>query len=330
MRFARAAFLLPVSIVLTGCGYVHFGRLPSAPHGDAALAAAFSDLTTEHKILKQELALARKESDTLRVALERTGSGTAPGTSSDLVSRLGEVSQELATLRANYTKLKSERGTEPTSDPRMSVAAKTELEENLAASLRNSRQLQTENAQLRADLEKTRAENASLSEQLKIAAGRDERAQAELAQLNLDLLAQKEARARAENAATAVRAQLDTVLAHGGGIPSAMATRESAVSIGSALQTAKAPPAGSLAIAELRTNPVSVGTSPAFSMAVVGRTTARSPRVHVVQAGDTLESIARQYFGTPDRWREIRDANATLLRGTESLRTGMELQLPEN
>jgi hypothetical protein len=74
MRFARAAFLLIVSIVLTGCGYVHFGRLPSAPQGDAALATAYSDLTTEHKILKQELALARKEGDALRIALEHTGS----------------------------------------------------------------------------------------------------------------------------------------------------------------------------------------------------------------------------------------------------------------
>jgi nucleoid-associated protein YgaU len=210
------------------------------------------------------------------------------------------------------------------------VAANAELEEKLAASLRNYTQLQTENAQLRADLGKTRAENASLSEQLKLAAAREERAQAEFAQLNVDLLAQTEARTRAENATAAVRTQLDTVLAHAGGQPSTTATRESAISIGSALQIAKAPPAGSLPIAELRADRASVGTSPDFSTAVGGRATVSRPRVHVVQAGDTLESIARHYFGTPDRWRAIYDANATLRGNDESLRVGMELQLPEN
>ncbi len=70
MRVLRVLVSVLPLIVFSGCGYVHFGRLPKV-NGDAALQQANFDLGTQQKILKQELALARKETDTLRNALER-------------------------------------------------------------------------------------------------------------------------------------------------------------------------------------------------------------------------------------------------------------------
>jgi nucleoid-associated protein YgaU len=49
----------------------------------------------------------------------------------------------------------------------------------------------------------------------------------------------------------------------------------------------------------------------------------------VVKAGDTLETIARQYLGAPDRWTAIYDANRAQLSNGQPMRAGMELQIPE-
>ncbi len=322
MRPVCALFALLAPLLLTGCGYIHFGRLPAAPvtGTDSAMATAYSSLSTEHKILKQELVLARREGDTLRVALERAGSGGV-GTA-DFAARLAESSRELATLRANYAKLQAERGaTAP--DARALAAARSDLEDKLASSLRNYTQLQEENTRLKLEVDRTRAENQTLNEQLKVATVQVERTQITLAQLNTDLVAQKEARARAEQSAEAVRAQLNTVLAHGAGASSAT-PREPVATPATSLQIAKAPPADSSPTAELRLNAERLRTSPSPTPA------AKPPRVHIVQAGDTLEKIARQYYNAPDRWRTVYDANTALLSTGQPLRAGMELQIPEN
>lgn len=319
MRPARALFILLAPLLCTGCGYIHFGRLPAAPAtaGDAAMATAYSNLSTEHKILKQELVLARREGDTLRVVLERAGAGTGAG-SADLIARMNESSRELAALRASYAKLQAERGaTAP--DARALTAARSDLEEKLAVSLRHHTQLQEENARLKLEVDRTRAENLALGEQLKTATVQIERAQITLAQLNTDLIAQKEARARAEQSAEAVRAQLTAVMAHSGSTP-----RDPAAPAPSGLQIAKAPPADSSPTAELRLSvePLRTKSSPPPAP--------KAARTHAVQIGDTLEKIARQYYGAPDRWRVIYEANTAQLSDGQPLREGMTLQIPED
>ncbi len=321
MRLARTLLAILVPLALTGCGYVHFGRMPTpmAGQGDAAMAAAYTNLATEHKILKQELALARKEGDALRSALDRSGSGSAGVSAAEVSARLSDTTRELAALRASYAKLQGERtGAVADGSPAAVAAAKSELEEKLAVSLRNFTELQEENARLRTEVTRTRADNESLTEKLKAAAIQAERTQATLAQLNTDLIAQKEARARAEQAAESVRAQLGTVLAHGSAVVAA-GSREP-----SALQIAKAPPAGASPTAELR-----LDTEQVRRPAEPG-TSVKARRTHVVLAGDTLEKIAQQYYGTSDRWRALYDANLPLLKNGQSLRVGMELLIPEN
>jgi nucleoid-associated protein YgaU len=51
---------------------------------------------------------------------------------------------------------------------------------------------------------------------------------------------------------------------------------------------------------------------------------ASSPRVHIVQAGDTLGEIAYAALGTSKRWREIADLNG----GSERIFLGQRLKLP--
>lgn len=51
-------------------------------------------------------------------------------------------------------------------------------------------------------------------------------------------------------------------------------------------------------------------------------------RRHTVARGDTLFSLAQQYYGNRSRWRDIYEANRTQLPDANSLRLGMELVIP--
>jgi len=321
MRSVRVTLAILVPTLLSGCGYIHFGRLEKSPvgGGDAALAAAYSNLSTEHKILKQELLLARKEGDALRTALER-GTGASAG---DAAARLDETTKELAALRLSYAKLQAERASS-----NIAVAADSprlrELEDKLAVSLRNYTQLQEENTRLRGDLERTRGDNVALADQLKTAAARNEQAQSALEMLNVELLAQKQARARADQAADSARAQLSVVLAKGAGDAT---TGQPVPATTAALQLSRSPSAGATPTAELRTDAERLRRT-SESTAVATTPITPRPAVHVVAVGDTLEKLAVKYYGAAERWRAIYEANLTLLGGGQALRIGMELKLP--
>lgn len=52
------------------------------------------------------------------------------------------------------------------------------------------------------------------------------------------------------------------------------------------------------------------------------------PTTHTVVSGDTLGSIALNYYGKSSKWREIRDANPDTLGGGIKLSLGMNLNIP--
>jgi len=52
------------------------------------------------------------------------------------------------------------------------------------------------------------------------------------------------------------------------------------------------------------------------------------PTTHTVVSGDTLGSIALNYYGKSSKWRDIRDANPNNLNGGIKLSLGMELNIP--
>src|ERR1017187_7534759 len=88
MRCSHAPAALLLLLAFSGCGYVHFGKLPTALATDGTLDAAYSDLSTRHKMLQQELAIARKEGDALRAALDNRTDG-----SGELTARLTETTR---------------------------------------------------------------------------------------------------------------------------------------------------------------------------------------------------------------------------------------------
>ncbi|MBM3852681.1 MAG: LysM peptidoglycan-binding domain-containing protein [Verrucomicrobia bacterium] len=318
MGMPRTLLGLIVATLVSGCGYEHFGRREANPAagGDAALAAAYSNLSTEYKILKQELALARKEGDALRAAVDRGGAVS----SVEAAARLNETTRELAALRVSYAKLQAERA----AGAAVGVTAKS------ASSALHPTELQAENTRLRGEIERARGENLALADRLKQATTRFEQAQQELAQLNTELLAVKQARGRAEQVADSLRTQLAVVVAPDSGAGRAAAgsggTKESASGGLAALQLARAPTADAIPTAELRTDTERLRRASAAASA--NPPPASGARIHVVQPGETLETIALRYYGSAERWRAIHEANPALLGGGQRLRAGMELKLP--
>ena len=53
-----------------------------------------------------------------------------------------------------------------------------------------------------------------------------------------------------------------------------------------------------------------------------------APRSHVVQPGDTLFSLSRLYYNSPDRWKAILDANEKSIDDPGKLKIGQTLTIP--
>jgi nucleoid-associated protein YgaU len=51
-------------------------------------------------------------------------------------------------------------------------------------------------------------------------------------------------------------------------------------------------------------------------------------RVYQVQSGETLQSISRKIYGTPNRWKDLLDANMTQIRTPSELKPGQTIILP--
>lgn len=60
-----------------------------------------------------------------------------------------------------------------------------------------------------------------------------------------------------------------------------------------------------------------------------GASTRRAaPRSHVVQPGDTLFSLSRLYYNSPDKWKDILDANPKSIDDPGKLKVGQTLSIP--
>jgi len=330
--------------VLPGCGYVHFGRYEPAVRGSPELAAQNADLRLENKILRQEIALANQERTTLREALENRVS--TDGDASELVAQLDATTRELGALRANYTRLQSELGRLRSAPAGSSgnIASLAEIsalqaklgltEEKLSATETDLQQLQQDNIQLRREADRLARDNAGLARQVEALAQQNEQVASAFAQLNTELLAQKEARQQAEAATRAARDQLQLVLTRrtGGESTSLSDARQGTAAGARDLQatlslntaTVETPPT-----AELRTSPERLRAAAAAVAAEEAAAQAGAVRYHLVAEGDTLENLARKYYGRPERWRVIYAANNDLLRGGRPLKPGMRLVIPD-
>jgi nucleoid-associated protein YgaU len=52
-------------------------------------------------------------------------------------------------------------------------------------------------------------------------------------------------------------------------------------------------------------------------------------KVYTVQKGDTLSKISQRYFGTPNRWKSIYDANRDRIANINQLKVGTQIVIPE-
>jgi nucleoid-associated protein YgaU len=56
---------------------------------------------------------------------------------------------------------------------------------------------------------------------------------------------------------------------------------------------------------------------------------AAEPKKHVVQKGETLSAIAKQYYGNANAYRKIFDANRGILSDPDKIYPGQELTIPD-
>ncbi|HUW18512.1 MAG TPA: LysM peptidoglycan-binding domain-containing protein [Sedimentisphaerales bacterium] len=55
----------------------------------------------------------------------------------------------------------------------------------------------------------------------------------------------------------------------------------------------------------------------------------REGRVHIVREGDTLLGISEKYYGSPNKWEKIFEANRASLKNPNNLKPGARLIIPE-
>lgn len=152
----------------------------------------------------------RREERSSPIMARDSRSGTETGRA-ELVAQLNEVTRELATLRATNAKLRAEREA-PSSSSSTFRARAEPADDKLNSTLRSYTQFKQELSGIVADMEKLRADNASLNTQVKeLKAKSDNNAAASVARLERELQAERAARAEAERTATSLRDQLRAV-----------------------------------------------------------------------------------------------------------------------
>ena len=91
------------------------------------------------------------------------------------------------------------------------------------------------------------------------------------------------------------------------------------------LQTENAALRGRVAELESKGSAAAVGPGvPAMPPAAASTPT----RTHIVQKGDTLQSLALRYYGARSAWEKIYTANQTILPSKNQLKVGQQLVIP--
>jgi len=311
---------------------IHFGRhnVPAS----SGLVDENTDLRIEKKILKQELLLAYKEEQALRQALENRQTGRS--NDSQLGRQLQEANRELSDLRNNLSRLKTERPRLSDSSERMNgfeaveqiARLKTQLaisEGKVDQTLESYAQLKRENAQLREEVRRVRSTNAGLAQQVQSLSLHNEGVASALSQLNRELLAQTDARRRAEEQSDSYQTQIKLILDQKSSEASSLTTaRQSSATtadddLDASLRLAQSSEQAA-PTAVLRTSPERIRQAGANAAEI---------RYHIVAAGETLENISELYYGTSEEWRKIYAANHTQLRNGRSRMAGMKLIIPD-
>jgi nucleoid-associated protein YgaU len=55
----------------------------------------------------------------------------------------------------------------------------------------------------------------------------------------------------------------------------------------------------------------------------------KTTRFHIVRKEETLSTISQQYYGTPNNWRKILDANKNVVKDANKIQPGTKLIIPD-
>lgn len=280
-------------------------------------ASSAQRLAEENQTLQQRVA----SLDTQLQAAQREAAQLASAQADATATRDRELQTgrtELAALRTRVKELEQVSDSQGTS-----VAELTGL----------NGKLETERDELRRQLDAARGENARLA-QVRDAADQQRAAAEQSASQNVDALTAQLA---------VVRRDLDALRLTNQRLTDANAAlereRQNAVAqlrqensaLASRLTQAQSTLDQIASAARLGTPAAGIAagaaqTSSGSSAAPV--TAAAEPRFHIVADGDSLSRLSLRYYGTPNRWQEIFNANRDVLQGANSLRVGQRLRIP--
>ena len=93
---------------------------------------------------------------------------------------------------------------------------------------------------------------------------------------------------------------------------------------------ASKPTAGTVASAPAKGGDSGIGAFESFwgNKGEHQKKNASRPETYVVQPGDTLSQISRRFYGSPAKWRAIREANKAIIPFDGRVTVGQELRLP--
>jgi nucleoid-associated protein YgaU len=258
---------------------------PPPPDDQASLKA-------DNKQLSDELAAAWKETAGLKAKLEQ------------LTADNGAMGQKLDAAKAELAAKPDAVAPAPASAD--STQQLADAQDKLATSLRSFSVIQDENSDLKAQLDKLTADNATFSQQLTDA-------RASIASLQV------------QAAATSQIDPLRTELRQAQDETSRLASENEQLRTRVAIQ---APGPGASRPMPQRPGPMSAAAAPAPAPAAAPAPATAAAKTYVVVEGDTLTKISRKFYGTSSRWEEILKANHDILKDEKSLVVGSSLKIP--
>jgi nucleoid-associated protein YgaU len=72
----------------------------------------------------------------------------------------------------------------------------------------------------------------------------------------------------------------------------------------------------------------SSSTAPSTAGAPSGKPS-DSPRIYVVQSGDSLSKISKKFYGDANSWKRIYEANKDVVKNPDLIQPGWKLRIPE-
>ena len=264
--------------------------LQSAAKTSSAAEAKLAALQDENRSLKEQ------------VAAVAAKPAPAPGESvDDLKAKLADTQDKLDTALRSYTLLQQDLDTAKSSASKAAADADAKMAT-----------LQTENLSLKDQL--TAAVAAKHDQDATLAA-----AQQQVTDMRAKAISQG-------MEATALRDQLRQTQQQ-----LAIFANENA-QLKTKLAVALPPPASPYASPErpgTAAAQAAITLPPALSAPAPVQTAATpAGRQHIVGPGDTLSKISQQYYGTPNQWRRIYEANRDILGSPNSLPMGASLRIP--